>query len=160
MYLVDLLERNERLFYKLLRDTKLDIWLFIVIHRSCWNVLSFWISQTYHYYRRPNRDRYVWSETHRRPTCLIRVSHEWLEIYQRQSCLNGEGNAWSEINISDQRPIRDLLKTEMHYQILICPVGDPWETDLLNWRPIRNSYLTTDLRLQNDCILHQLSIFR
>ena len=64
-------------------------------------------SRKYFYYRRPIgdssethrrsiEDRHVWSETQRRPTCLIWHWHAWSETLWRPTCLIGYRHAWSE----------------------------------------------------------------
>ena len=60
--------------------------------------------------RRPIQDRHVISETHQRPTCMIRARHAW----RRPTCLIGDRNAWWETQMPDGRPIGDTT----------CLIGD------------------------------------
>ena len=67
--------------------------------------------------------------------------HAFSENHWRLTCLIRDRNVWSETNRPDWIPT--------------CPVKDPLETDMLDRKPIRNTYLTSDrLRVQNYFILH------
>ena len=75
-------------------------------------------------YWRPIRDQYAWSETHRRPICLIRDRHASSETnmhYRTLTCLIGVRLACLETHMSQRRPIGDW-----HASL---------ETNMPHWRP-------------------------
>ena len=79
-------------------------------------------SLKYYYYWRPIRDL---SETHRRPTCLIRDRHALSENHRRPR------HASSKTHMSDWRPIGVL---NMFYRRLTCLIRDRLETNMPDWR--------------------------
>ena len=92
--------------------------------------------------RRPIADWHAWSETHRRPTCLIGDPSQTDMPDQRPK---GDCLAWLETNMPNRIPtcliVYQHAWAKTHWRPT-CLIGDP--------QSIRNIYLTSDrLRVKN-----------
>ena len=109
----------------------------------------------YYYYGRPIGDI---SETHRKPTSLIRDASETDIPDRRPKCMIGDP---SETNIPHWRPtclIGDPSETNMPIERPTCLSGDPSEIDMPHWRPtcLRGDPLDTHMShrksIRNTCL--------
>ena len=86
---------------------------------------------------RPIEDRHAWSETNRRPTCLIRDPSKTDMPQQRPI---RDWHASSETTMPDRRPIGERHAWSETHRTPIFLIRYPWETDMPNRKPIGDQH--------------------